>query len=873
MVTLTESPSVVSNTYNGLVTLQISGLTNGVTNVLVQKFLDVNTNGVIDSGDLLVQQFRLSAGELNVFTDVATHASVTVTNFMPGDTSAATNQMTIPLNFQNGDFAQTLVGRYLYKVSSPSLANGFAPVTNLFAVTNAYFSSLVTGAVVNASSSPNYTNVPHAIVLLCLNQNGAINVQAGTVANSGGLFSLRAPPGNYFMAAAMSNFVEDVLGEEITITGPSTNSISVGLTPATSVITGRIINSATSNGLAGVSGVALSTNNLLSFYFTDTNGNFNAPVTTNSWEAPVDAFAAAFQGCLAWQTNVTLNVSNKTVNFTNALPPATAIFYGTVSNSSAVPMAGVYLYANDNAGHQSVGMTDSHGKYVVGVSGTNEWQLSILWPNNPGLSTEYAFAPGSFQTNGLEPGQAVHQNFTLIEAPYHISGTVRDYDGNPIAGVEVFATNGIYEAASAITGPDGSYSLNVAPGAWTVGLDAASLADLGLTNVPPDQIVTISGSDVTGVNFLIEICGEVDILTTNLPDAFVGKPYEAQLQADSCQNISSWSTAFGVTLTSLYDQTNIVYTNGTPIYSDSKLIGYIETAFGVSNVNNQAYMYNCSGTAEVDHNNAQEYQFFNVSATVNVTAPIASNMTVTINGKSWGASATTLNGSIYSTTLTIGELPDPYDGYYETQGWNATLGTPITTSGPGSNTVALLLGPFHSVPTAQNSTVAASSIPYTNLDNLVVFIQQGKHVGQYVIAAHGPQSTNLPPGLTLFPDGTLAGTPTATSTNGVFNFSVMAEDTASNLTVQPVSMFVFPATTITGPGSSQAGALQASNTFQMQVGAVAAGLNYTVLMSTNLVSGAWVPIYATNAVNTNAFNVPDTSATNAARFYRIEISQ
>ena len=54
-VTFTVTPSAVSNTYSGTVTLQVTGLTNTET-VVVQKFLDLNTNGVIGGADTLVQQ-------------------------------------------------------------------------------------------------------------------------------------------------------------------------------------------------------------------------------------------------------------------------------------------------------------------------------------------------------------------------------------------------------------------------------------------------------------------------------------------------------------------------------------------------------------------------------------------------------------------------------------------------------------------------------------------------------------------------------------------------------------------------------------------------------------------------------------------------
>ncbi len=46
-VAFTITPASVSNTYNGSITFQVTGLTNGEP-VTVQKFLDLNTNGLID---------------------------------------------------------------------------------------------------------------------------------------------------------------------------------------------------------------------------------------------------------------------------------------------------------------------------------------------------------------------------------------------------------------------------------------------------------------------------------------------------------------------------------------------------------------------------------------------------------------------------------------------------------------------------------------------------------------------------------------------------------------------------------------------------------------------------------------------------------
>src|SRR5438128_23081 len=61
-ITVNLTPIVVSNLYSGNISLQVSGLTNGEP-VRIQKFLDANTNGVVDSTDWLIQQFQIADGQ------------------------------------------------------------------------------------------------------------------------------------------------------------------------------------------------------------------------------------------------------------------------------------------------------------------------------------------------------------------------------------------------------------------------------------------------------------------------------------------------------------------------------------------------------------------------------------------------------------------------------------------------------------------------------------------------------------------------------------------------------------------------------------------------------------------------------------------
>ena len=77
-VTFSVTPATVSNTYNGVITLQVNGLTNTET-VAVQKFIDLNTNGVIDDTDWLVQQFKLTDGQAGMVIGGVTNFNVPAT--------------------------------------------------------------------------------------------------------------------------------------------------------------------------------------------------------------------------------------------------------------------------------------------------------------------------------------------------------------------------------------------------------------------------------------------------------------------------------------------------------------------------------------------------------------------------------------------------------------------------------------------------------------------------------------------------------------------------------------------------------------------------------------------------------------------------
>ena len=105
-VTFSVNPSAVSNFYAGLISLQIGGLNTGET-VRIDKFLDVNSNGVIGAPDLAVQSFLLTDGQASVFHDGAT----AVTNInVPGDFNPTNGVITARLRIAS-DVAQQIVAQ------------------------------------------------------------------------------------------------------------------------------------------------------------------------------------------------------------------------------------------------------------------------------------------------------------------------------------------------------------------------------------------------------------------------------------------------------------------------------------------------------------------------------------------------------------------------------------------------------------------------------------------------------------------------------------------------------------------------------------------------------------------------------------------
>ncbi|MGC9941204.1 MAG: Ig domain-containing protein [Verrucomicrobiota bacterium] len=855
VVTFTNTPTAVSNTYNGTISLFVNGLTNGET-VVVQKFLDANANGIIDKGDLLIQQFKLTVGTNFVIGGV--------TNFnVPGDLNSSTSEITTTLNFQSGDFTQNIIGDYLYRLSSP--VGHFPPMTNDFMVTNYPYAQKISGNVVSNYTS---TAVANAIVLLFppprAGNHGPGTPIAGAVANSSGSFSIQAPPGTYVPLAFRNNYVADYSAAPVINLGSnSTITTNLALSNASSSISGQIVDA--NNPAKGLPAIfipvtaSINGQIFIGVSFSDTNGYFTNQVISGQWNVGEDDSGLIIHAYVGYQ-NAT-NVNSGAVGINLAYPKASALFYGRVTDGSGNPLANVDIgcYDNNEGLYEADGYTDSSGNYVVGVVGGlgngDPW-----WVGPSSESSAYVFSEPVFDQNGgtnISGGQAALVDFTGLPATNYITGNV-EFNGTNIVGVGVsaYATiNGLnYSINTVDTDSDGNYTLAVPNGVWSVNLSCQGGNDsldnlLGSTNYvcPNNQNVTINGTNGTA-NFSIQTCSGAQIFTTSLPYGQVGSYYDNFLQGSTCNGNMIWS---------LVDPQDFPST--FTFNSDGEFFGTPATIATYS---------------------------FSVQLSDGNGNSVTQALTLTISGGSLQITTTSLpngtNGMFYSQTLQASGGIPPYS--WSIPDYSASLPANLTlaTNGSISGILSTSLGFYQfdvvvtdSATNSQeldglsldvvNPPLPPLMITNTSLPNGTIGVAYSVQLG-----ASGGQSpynwslvsgsANPPLGLTLYPSGIISGTPT---TNKVSAFKVQVNDQDSDVTNKLFSVTINPKPVLDAVH-------WLTNQFEMLL-IGASNQNYTVQTSTNLHSPNWVSLLTTNNTKTNAFIITDASATNSARYYRIVI--
>ena len=811
-VSFTITPAAVSNTFSGTITLAVGGLTVSGDTVIAQAYLDANTNGIIDAGDILWQQFQLTDGQQSLYHNGAT----VVTNFnVPGDTDGTSNSaINAKMVFQSGS-PQTIAGKYAFRLYSP--LNHFTPITNLFTVTNFPYAGSFTGNVVSNNTAATLSN---AIVLLFDATGGNLHVVGGAVANNAGSYTIKAPPGTYTLAAIRSNFVANTTAAANLVLGTTAITTNINLTVATQSITGRMVDANNSNlGIAGFLVPAQTQGGLLAVAFTETNGNFTERVTTNQWKVGNNEQNQMAYGYLSLQNSKKADTTSGSVSgITNALPKATAIFYGSVKDNLNHALVGISLFGqqqDNNYLYESQGTTDANGNYVACALAGN-WGVYVGSDSNP---TNYVFSQGS--NNTLTNGQAYLQNFIGILATNHITGHVSIH-GAPITNLQISANANIGPnnySAQAYTDNNGNYSLNVVnTNIWSVNVSCNG-GNNSLDNIlgsgnyvcPNNQNVSINNNSGTA-NFVVQpmtpdvlgyyVDKEIDYFQTNtgspIPDTTSG-PYNAYLTIiqSSLGLVSSANVTLPTAVVKDFPPGN------TALELD------IQESFSSKSAFDAAYPPGNYSFAIYTVNNGNQFPNLNLPPFTYPGAPHISNYLV----------AQTINPNIDFLVQW-----DSFTGGINTNGtiWFYILdtnGVPVFSTPDASSGMML-------PETATAAIVPAGTLQFGN-----------SYLGVLVF------SKGLTNNTTGYPNAlgvTIAGTATTFSLKTISTTPTIGQPTRVSATQ-----------------------------FGFTLGGVP-GSNYTVLTSTNLSTplSNWLTLLITNLPAQSAF-IQDSKATNRQRFYRI----
>ncbi len=779
-ITLTVTPSTISNTYSGNITLQIGGLNSGEA-VVIQKYTDANTNGVIDAADWLIQQFRITDGSASVIGGI-TNINV------PHDVTSADGAITAPMSILLGGIGQQLVGSYLYKLSSPS--GRFAPITNEFSVTNVWYTQFFAGTVRNSG-----TNVPNAGILVFTpspDGEGLGTPIAGTVASKSGDYAIRVPAGTYLLLAFQHGYVAEIqTSPMLTLSAGATIATNLNLVPGTRTISGRAVDAVNSSiGLSGILAAWSSNEGRLAVGFTDANGNFTSSVTAGQWQFGGDDAPFAVLGYLQlddWPVvNTTVgNVSNVII----AAPKGTALFHGRVKDDQDRPMPGVILFGRNNRGngpHTSSGTTDRDGNYAMAIN-AGVWAIE-LDADYSGYGN-YIFSPGRSADFTITDGQVQRQDFIAILATNHITGTVKDNLNNPIVGVHVFANATIqgnnFSTQDATTDGNGSYTLSVANGTWHVAVSCGcSDCDSHLNHkgfqCVTDQQVTIFGN--TGVaNFTAQPFVPLQISTQSLPNGIRDALYNQQFAASGGKSPYHWYLPGGT----------VTLPPGTLSLSGDGILSGIPSTVGTFSFWVGVYDSG-SGSTVVTQMLTMTVQVPSLPLQVTTTSLPSGSYDV-FYSQPVNASG---GQQPYNWSLAPGSAPLP-------SGLNISSGGTISGTPKSSGTFFLyvrvtdglsatadgLLSIFIATPALQ---VATLSLPDAQQGTAYAAQLQGAGGQMPYSWSIAPGSLGLPPNLNLSTSGVISGTP---ATNGTFFFIVRVTGANSTFANRPLALTIIPKST------------------------------------------------------------------------------
>lgn len=354
-------------------------------------------------------------------------------------------------------------------------------------------------------NSVNLSNVPLFIEQWDnVNNRPTGGVRKNTATDSSGAYSVKLGNGDYRIGTWDPTYGE--LSATTTVSGNTTKNVTVGalqditfnFTGGTSAMNAfvELKNSTDSNkrisrqinGLNSSSAFSVPSGSTYNYFVNVFGiGNYNGTVSAGS-STTIDLGSSSdfitVTGTVYVDSSTTTGKSGVLVNFTNATTTVSAV-------------------------------TDDNGQYSIKLKTGNYTVADSLSGYVPTQGTGISFTTN---TSAYDFGGASADQTSLKTASYTIEGTVNNSSGSAMSEGYVWASNASSTVVTAQINTDGSYSLPVTAGVWTI----KAVGPLH-TETTKSGAVTITNASQTGVNFqLTADLANVPTSTTGIVDASTG---------------------------------------------------------------------------------------------------------------------------------------------------------------------------------------------------------------------------------------------------------------------------------------------------------------------------------------------------------------
>ena len=483
---LTVSPTTIDNSYLGTCDLTITGLDSAGQSVMVQQYIDADNSGTVNSGDMLVRQFKVTDGAV---TSIGGQRNRNV----PGDEDGTANSQALTrVVFKGASDTDLIDGVHIFKVSP--VGGGFTPFTaNLLVTQKNYGGSGISGTV----------SQPFAFVAFLAGGFDG-NFAGVTRCDGAGNYSMKLPPGSYLPLAARPGYVFNAGAlSPVAVSASAFASQNLTLVASARTISGKVRDASnTANGIPGLFMRGVTDTGMVSLTFTDANGNYLIDAPAAPSNLGFEGWPVAQHGFFAAES--TEGSTTTVTGFNIDLAPVSALIYGSLKTpaNAAVPFTEIEAMQFGGMGDTSNALTDANGNFSVGVT-TGSWNLTSL-PVGYLVQSQTAVV----NTNG----SAVLQNLVAVPVTAHLIGQVRDSSNAVVPNLQIIArdpnaNNGSEINAFATTDASGNFDLGVYGGGgtatktWSLQVLITNGPTLYVSTQPEFQVQ--DGVNITGITYQV----------------------------------------------------------------------------------------------------------------------------------------------------------------------------------------------------------------------------------------------------------------------------------------------------------------------------------------------------------------------------------